>query len=216
MKCKVTDYFPTSLLEAEELIPIHLNDEVREYIEMLRDLSGKPKDKSWHSDFSLLLNPVSCMAQLRDHVDQAFDAFCAHWMKNDQDELGGPEVSDPKKGHTTKEMWSWAVIQKAHDYVPPHVHPDATFSCVYYCHVPKMTYPEGHLEFLNPVPGASVTMPFRHRERLIVEPKSRMLVIFPAYFQHWVHPFKDSSSGDRISLGFDIRINTDYKVEKNY
>lgn len=216
MDYKISDYFPTSILEAEGLLPTYLNDEIKEYIYMLRDISGKDKAKSWHSDFSLLINPVESMAKLKLEVEKAFAAFADHWMAEEQDDLGHSEVKDPNKGQTRQEMWSWAVIQKAHDYVPPHVHPDATFSCVYYCSVPELSYPEGHIEFLNPTVGAAVTMPYRHRERLIIRPRDKLLIIFPAYFQHWVHPFKNAGEADRIAIGFDIRIKTDYKVSEQY
>jgi hypothetical protein len=64
----------------------------------------------------------------------------------------------------------------------------------------------GRLEFSDPRPGARFYNPpgFRFGRSKIVAPVPGLMVMFPAWMEHWVHPFH--GTGDRISIACNVRV----------
>ncbi|MFK7956776.1 MAG: putative 2OG-Fe(II) oxygenase [Lysobacterales bacterium] len=96
----------------------------------------------------------------------------------------------------------WANLLEHGDWQGPHWHPtDKNIaSGVYYVHLPKdMPSPEGHIEFINPVPQ-SVNHGFPATRRL--SPKTGKLLMFPPWYTHYVHPFR--GEGQRAIIAFDV------------
>ena len=103
---------------------------------------------------------------------------------------------------------AWVAICRAGTYHAPHSHPDSAWSGVYY--VDPGSYSEqplsGVLEFLDPragtepvtAPGDPYGQPFR------IRPEAGLLVMFPSWLQHWVHPY----AGDipRIAVSFNATL----------
>lgn len=104
---------------------------------------------------------------------------------------------------------AWATICRAGTYHAPHSHPDSAWSGVYYVN-PGDCCPDhplsGVLEFLDPraavdavtAPGDPYGEPFR------VLPQAGLLVVFPSWLYHWVHPYRGSEP--RIAVSFNATL----------
>ncbi|MEM7707886.1 MAG: putative 2OG-Fe(II) oxygenase [Pseudomonadota bacterium] len=96
----------------------------------------------------------------------------------------------------------WANLLRDGDWQGPHWHPtDKNIaSGVYYVHLPEeMANPEGHIEFINPMP-LSVNHGFPSTRRLT--PREGKLILFPPWYTHYVHPFR--GPGQRAIIAFDV------------
>ena len=86
-------------------------------------------------------------------------------------------------------------------------HPESAWSGVYYVDAgdPDTTVPSsGCLELLDPRPAAGGANtpgdPFGHPVQ--IAPQAGMLVLFPSWVTHWVHPH--SGSRERIAISFNV------------
>jgi len=104
---------------------------------------------------------------------------------------------------------AWAAICRSGVYHAPHSHPDSAWSGVYYVDVGIGTPDRplsGVLEFLDPragveavsAPGDPYGEPFR------VQPQAGLLVVFPSWLYHWVHPYTGQSP--RIAVSFNASL----------
>jgi hypothetical protein len=101
---------------------------------------------------------------------------------------------------------AWATICRSGAYHAPHSHPDSAWSGVYYVDAGKETPHRplsGVLEFLDPRAGVeAVTAPGDpYGEPFRVRPQSGLLVIFPSWLYHWVHPYAGQTP--RIAISFN-------------
>jgi uncharacterized protein (TIGR02466 family) len=100
----------------------------------------------------------------------------------------------------------WAAICRTGAYHAPHSHPDSAWSGVYY--VDAGTAAPGRpisgvLEFLDPragveamtAPGDPYGEPFR------IRPMPGLLVVFPSWLYHWVHPYAGETP--RVAISFN-------------
>lgn len=91
----------------------------------------------------------------------------------------------------------------------PHVHPDATFSGVYYV---KCNEASGKLVFRHPSLVQQYTIPEETMENWTnflasnwsVLPEEGKLLIFPSWLEHYVEPNADDET--RISIAFNAKI----------
>jgi uncharacterized protein (TIGR02466 family) len=101
---------------------------------------------------------------------------------------------------------AWATICRAGAYHAPHTHPDSAWSGVYYVD-PGTRDPHrplsGVLEFVDPRAGVeAVTAPGDpYGEPIRVHPQAGLLVVFPSWLYHWVHPY--AGSAPRIAVSFN-------------
>jgi uncharacterized protein (TIGR02466 family) len=106
----------------------------------------------------------------------------------------------------TLSVSAWATICRAGTYHAPHSHPDSAWSGVYYVNPGSSSTDRplsGLLEFLDPraaveavtPPGDPYGEPFR------VRPQAGLLVIFPSWLFHWVHPYAGQTP--RIAVSFN-------------
>ena len=102
---------------------------------------------------------------------------------------------------------AWANINRRGSYIASHSHPGSHWSGVYY--VSRGRPDEGRpingvMELEDPRPAAaSALIPgfdFGYRER--IEPEPGLMMIFPSWNVHMVHPFH--GDGERISIAFNI------------
>ena len=104
---------------------------------------------------------------------------------------------------------AWANVSHAGDYTKPHVHPNSNVSGVYYVdagNAPAEDTQSGVIEFMDPRhrPGMFATegtLPF---DAYKVTPASGMLLLFPAWLYHYVHPYRGSAP--RISVALNVTI----------
>ena len=104
---------------------------------------------------------------------------------------------------------AWATICRAGAYHAPHSHPDSAWSGVYYVD-PGLSSPDqplsGVLEFLDPRAGVeAITAPGDpYGEPFRVRPQAGLLVVFPSWLYHWVHPYTGQTP--RIAVSFNAAL----------
>jgi uncharacterized protein (TIGR02466 family) len=109
------------------------------------------------------------------------------------------------EGRITR-LYGWANLNGPGDYNTIHGHPTSQWSGVYYASVGELDAARplsGVIEFQDPR-GAPQAQPFPgfdlgHKLRLVPEPG--LLLVFPSWLLHMVHPFH--GQGERISIAFN-------------
>jgi uncharacterized protein (TIGR02466 family) len=106
----------------------------------------------------------------------------------------------------TLSIWAWATVCRAGAYHAPHSHPDSAWSGVYYVDSGNENPDQplsGMLEFLDPRAGAeAVSAPGDpYGEPFRVRPQTGLLVVFPSWLYHWVHPYVGERP--RIAISFN-------------
>jgi uncharacterized protein (TIGR02466 family) len=102
---------------------------------------------------------------------------------------------------------AWATICRAGSYHAPHSHPDSAWSGVYYVDAGTLDRTlSGVLEFLDPRAGVeAVTAPGDpYGEPVRVRPEAGLIVIFPSWLYHWVHPYGGRTP--RIAISFNATL----------
>lgn len=95
----------------------------------------------------------------------------------------------------------WSNLLSAGDWQKPHFHPTHSnlASGVYYVKMPPVKPPAGCIEFINPHP-ISVHHGFQATRMTVPEPG--MLLVFPPFYMHYVHPFRGDEA--RAIIAFDV------------
>jgi len=109
----------------------------------------------------------------------------------------------------TAAISAWATICRAGAYHAPHSHPDSAWSGVYYVDAGTESRDQplgGVLEFLDPRAGAeAVSAPGDlYGEPFQIRARSGLLVMFPSWLYHWVHPYAGETP--RIAISFNATI----------
>jgi uncharacterized protein (TIGR02466 family) len=117
--------------------------------------------------------------------------------------------TDANAFHGTLSVSAWATICRAGAYHAPHSHPDSAWSGVYYVDPGGESSEQplsGMLEFLDPRAGAeAVTAPGDpYGEPFRVRPQAGLLVVFPSWLHHWVHPYAGQTP--RIAISFNASL----------
>ncbi len=104
---------------------------------------------------------------------------------------------------------AWATLCRAGAYHAPHSHPDSAWSGVYYVDAGSGNPGQplsGVLEFLDPRAGVeAVTAPGDpYGEPVRVQPQAGLLVVFPSWLYHWVHPYTGQTP--RIAISFNAAL----------
>ncbi|HEU5322250.1 MAG TPA: TIGR02466 family protein [Methylomirabilota bacterium] len=98
------------------------------------------------------------------------------------------------------ELSAWANVNHAGDYNLPHNH-HCTWAGVYYVQVPAAPGADrraGALELLDPRPAATMSPTPGVDHRCFVSPRPGLMLLFPGWVMHMVHPF--TGAGERISI----------------
>ncbi|MFQ5995033.1 MAG: putative 2OG-Fe(II) oxygenase [Acidiferrobacterales bacterium] len=109
---------------------------------------------------------------------------------------------------------AWANVIRNGDYNRTHNHGDIHWSCVYYvdCGEPEAGHPmNGRIELRDPRPGANIAGELRYPgytfgEGLLLDPEPGMLLMFPGWIEHFVHPF--FGNGERISIAVNVTVSS--------
>ena len=108
---------------------------------------------------------------------------------------------DPQKDLSFS-LAGWANVMHSTQYTTIHNHAQNHWSGVYYVSTgqPDSSIPfNGHIEFNDPRPGAAMAPHsggFELSPRYSLDPKEGLMIIFPSFLEHYVHPF----------IGEDVRI----------
>lgn len=101
---------------------------------------------------------------------------------------------------------AWANVMRDGNYHLLHNHPNNYWSGCYYVSVgnPDRNVPyNSFLELVDPRPAAVMI----HSDAIVTpryhfQPTDGMILIFPSFLEHLVHPFK--GTGERISIAFNV------------
>ena len=107
------------------------------------------------------------------------------------------------------ELFAWGAVNRKGHYNTVHLHPQATWSGVYYVD-PGDTEgvdPGGRLEFVHPVAAAAMTfLPAVLPSARLVKPVKGMFILFPSYLHHSVRMYEGARP--RICVPFNAHLRT--------
>lgn len=196
MDFEVTSVFPTLIGRFHVPDAAAMNSELRAIIlaaEAGQATLGRSNIGGWHSQPDLFERPEPAIGALTQWVTWALKQIIAA--------SAGPGAFDGSLA-----VAAWATICRAGAYHAPHSHPDSAWSGVYYVDAgsPTPAHPlSGILEFLDPRSGVdAVTAPGDpYGAPVRVQPEAGMLVLFPSWLYHWVHPYTGDTA--RIAVSFN-------------
>ena len=196
MEFEVTQAYPT--LIGRVMVPDAqaINGDLRELIlaeEATYGSLGRSNIGGWHSRPDFLARSEPAVASLTTWVTWGLKQMVAA--------TAGPGIF-----RGTLSLSAWATICRAGAYHAPHSHPDSAWSGVYYVDAGTQSpaHPLGGvLEFLDPragveavsAPGDPYGAPVR------IHPEAGLLVVFPSWLYHWVHPY--AGDAPRIAVSFN-------------
>ena len=184
MEFEVTRAFPTLIGRLRVPDPEMMNQELQAIIlaeEAEYSSLGRSNIGGWHSRPDFLNKPDPAVASFR--------AWLRWALRQMIDATAGANAFQG-----TLSLSAWATVCRAGTYHAPHSHPDSAWSGVYYVDPGSYNSDQplsGVLEFLDPragveavtAPGDPSGEPFR------VRPEPGLLVVFPSWLYHWVHPY---------------------------
>jgi uncharacterized protein (TIGR02466 family) len=191
--------FPTPV--ASHLWPdsAALNDALRAVIlteEARGPSAGRSNVGGWHGPSTFFRRPEPCVRELSERARVMTEEMTRAMMA-------------PGKHRFAVE--AWANVLRQGQYNAPHVHPNSTWSGVYYV-TGNPPPPDGDdaysgkIEFIDPRPGASAayTVDNAMQRRAMLNPDAGAMILFPSWLQHQVHPYR--GPGVRISVAFNVLV----------
>jgi uncharacterized protein (TIGR02466 family) len=201
MELEITKAFPTIISQLRVPDAEAMNQELRELI-LAEEGSyltlGRSNIGGWHSRPDFLNRPEAAVAALTTWV-----TWVVSQMVHATTGLGA------FKGQLS--VSAWATICREGAYHAPHSHPGSAWSGVYYVDAgvfnPNRPL-SGVLEFLDPRVGVEAvnTPGDLSGDPVRVRPESGLLVVFPSWLYHWVHPYAGQSP--RIAVSFNVALGT--------
>lgn len=156
---------------------------------------------SWHSELDLLSWDAPCINAFRERLTTMAQ------------ELGNLSITPgARRKDQPLRMVAWANLAYQGDYHELHDHPGSHWSGVYYATgIPEDNeHPSaGRMELLDPRTGINM-MPLEGStlsNRVLVDPEPGLMVCFPSWLKHLVHPMR--RPGERVSLSFNLRFEAD-------
>ena len=199
MELEITPVFPTLIGQFRVPDPEEMNRDLQTIVlaeEAEYSSLGHSNIGGWHSrpDFLNKSEPAVC----------SFKTWLTWALRRMINVTAGANAF---KG--TISLSAWATVCRAGAYHAPHSHPDSAWSGVYY--VDPGTYSadrplSGVLEFLDPRAGVeAVTAPGDpYGEPFRIQPQAGLLVVFPSWLYHWVHPY--TGERPRIAISFNATV----------
>lgn len=149
----------------------------------------------WHSTGNLFQNSTPDLDNLSEIIIQFISDYVV-------------ELSSTKNQIKVQHL-GWANVLKKGGYHNVHNHPNNHLSGVYYVN-PGEPDPNnlnsGLIAFSDPRTGATMVSSsyLDFGATYQYTPEAGMLLLFPAYLSHWVHPF--TGEGQRITVSFNAKI----------
>ncbi len=151
----------------------------------------------WHSSTDLFTWDAECVRTLGSRVQRLTIALMRTIMLTPE----GPRRFNYR-------LDAWANVGRRGSYNAVHNHPNCLWSGIYYVSAGQPDQDggaqNGKLELLDPRVGANMMYikGTRLENRFIVDPLPGLMVMFPSWLNHVVHPF--AGEGERISVAFNI------------
>lgn len=128
-------------------------------------------------------------------------------------QVGLGEFARRTGAHTWPEyhlgLQAWAMVMNKGDYTIPHDHAESHISGVYYLDAGNVDqdvqFNSGLLAFQDPrgglshIPGIEL-----YPSTFTVQPQTGVLVLFPGFLTHYVHPYQGTQP--RVSISFNVRL----------
>ncbi|MCW8092966.1 TIGR02466 family protein [Alteromonas sp. ASW11-130] len=178
----------------------NLNRELTQEI-LKREASSKGVQKSniggWHSEPDFFRWKAPCINKLFKRVNQITVSLTQ-----------SISLSEGKPRRFKFKFDAWANVNRDRGYNTPHNHPNCLWSGVYYIARGNPTANgdsrNGKLELLDPRAGANMAYLKNTilESRYVIDPIPGLMVVFPSWLTHQVHPFH--GSGERISVAFNV------------
>jgi uncharacterized protein (TIGR02466 family) len=156
----------------------------------------------WQSSWDILEWPEPAITLYKAELDRGIQAISAM-----------PALVEGRPAPTkraTYAAYGWANVNQHGHYNRLHIHTACDWSVVYYVS-PGLPNPDtpvnGRIEFRDPRPlaGYCVTPGFTSGQPMLLKPHAGLMVVFPAWIEHWVHPFY--GQGNRISIAVNVTLN---------
>ena len=177
------------------------NDALRKML-LDREASNPSSDYAnvggWHSTADLLEWPSAGVEPLRNWISESLNRMVQ--ATGQLPEVAG-RAAPPRGGFRVS---AWGNISRRGNYHRMHNHPNSAWSgCYYVTGVPPSNSLGGVLELYDPrhftemmdVPGSP------YGQRVHVRPVPGLMVLFPSWLYHFVHP--SDSDSERISIAFN-------------
>lgn len=191
--------WPTPVLQRVFPSTETLNPKLRAIIRKREDGDagiGKSVVGGWHSQEDVMGWPEPEIGQLRDFMVEAVRA------------LNVPTSGQAEESGTAT-ISAWANVLRSGGYHRMHTHPGCVWSGVYYIDTgtPDPAHPtSGRLELYDPRTGVEM-MPMAGSpfgQPFLVDPQPGMMVVFPSWLRHMVHPFV--GEGERVTIAWNMLI----------
>ena len=158
--------------------------------------TGRSNVGGWHSAPDFILRREPCLVQLVTRIRVMVGEMVRAMMKPRTDKM---------------HIEGWANVLRHGQYNMPHVHPNATWSGVYYVTGNPAPETAGHphsgkIEFTDPRPGAAATYTVENmmQQSCMLNPDAGTMVVFPSWLVHQVHPYFGPDA--RVSIAFNVVI----------
>jgi uncharacterized protein (TIGR02466 family) len=176
-----------------------LNEELeRAILELQRENPSEPRSGygGWQSPNDLFSYDRQEIEVLRNLCAQAIADCIA-------------EVSGGSAAEVALEIFAWANVLQPGGYHTFHIHPHSHFSGVYYVRAGEpdlLRSKSGVLSLYEPRAGGAMGFfpGLGFGEDCEIFPEDGMLVLFPSFLGHSVHPF--TGSGRRITVAFNTTL----------
>jgi len=178
----VNDPLTTLILEREQSSPSHNH----------ANFGG------WHSAGDLLEWPGEAVATLRGWITESLQGMVQASTQLPESQA---RTAPPRGAFRVS---AWANVARSGNYHRMHNHPANAWSGVYYVSAAESTDSlAGVLEFYDPRPFTEMveTPGSPYGQRMLIRPVAGLLVMFPSWLYHFVHP--STADAPRISIAFN-------------
>jgi hypothetical protein len=152
----------------------------------------------WHSPPDLFTAPDEPLRKLRGFALEALQAMVGATLQLPEVQGRAPSVQGGFR------LTAWGNIIRRGHYHRQHNHPGSAWSGVYYVQAGDTSNGLGGvLELADPRPFTEMTdVPGSpYGQRVLVRPQTGLMVVFPGFLYHFVHPYQ--GDGERISIAFN-------------
>jgi uncharacterized protein (TIGR02466 family) len=158
----------------------------------------------WHSKSDFLEWPGPAVAALKGWMIEATN----HMISTTIEQMRAGGLNRPFQGGLS--LAAWANVSRRGNYHTLHNHPGSCWSGVYYVATGSAPAgPEhptsGVIDLHDPRPFTEMTFTpgDPYGQKYPMRPEPGMLLMFPGFLYHYVHPF--FGEGERISIAFNVQ-----------
>lgn len=158
----------------------------------------------WHSPSDLLDWSTDSVVTLRMWITDGVK----HMIQQSLEYMRSMGMPRTFKG--SFRITAWANVSRKNNYHRLHNHPGCSWSGVYYVQDGETNIPQyplsGMLELIDPRPFTEMvyTPGEPYGQRITIQPRSGLMIIFPSFLYHHVNPYMGKT--ERISVAFNDKI----------